>query len=140
MFCVSFSCSEISCPFVYNQIHFHTQTPTMSEIAGCLRDWRGGFREDRRETGRRASPVTASPKCIQKNLFASQKSELWENLCWELRSKKGNKGTGGSAGLLLPRKSQSLVEIDGGSTTDSCCWDPHGWNCVLCRASRCPGT
>lgn len=60
-------------------------------------------------------------------------SLLWENLCWESRSKRGNKGTGDIAGLLFPWKSQSLVQIAGGSTTDSCCWDPHGWNCVFCR-------
>lgn len=75
----------------------------MSEIAGCLKDRTGEFREDKREAGRRDSPVTASPKCTLKNVFPRASSG---KIC---AGSQGAKGETKALGTLLGYYSHGRV-------------------------------
>lgn len=74
---------------------------------------------------------------IKGHIWQSEK-ELWGNLCWEMRSKRGNKGSGGTAGLLFPGMKQ-WTELEPGTNWQ---WEHHwqlllgipmGWGHVFCR-------
>lgn len=123
IFCISFSCHEVTYPFIYNQIHFHVHNPTTSETEGCLRDRRGGFKEKWRAGTALSLLLQNTHKGMHLALRkrAAGKSVLGDE------EQKGKQRHQRHRWVLIPQgrsngQSQSLVETEGGTTADSYCW------------------
>lgn len=136
----------------YNILHFYfmqwSQLPfcLQSDSLPCSKSHRmwncGSFKRQERwiqrgEVGSREEGQLCHCFCkmyVKGCIWQSEK-ELWGNLCWEMRSRRGNKGTGALLGYYSQGRSngqcRSLVQIDSGSTTDSYCWGSP-WSGDMC--------
>lgn len=123
IFCVSFSCHEVSYHFVYNQIYFHVHNPTMSETEGRLRDRRGRFKE---KWGA-GTALLLLLQNIHKGMHLALRKRAVGKSVLEDEERKGKQSHQGQCWVLIPQgrsdgQSQSLVQTEGGSTADSYCW------------------